>query len=66
MCFCVWFYDIKFEIYSRKKEECIVVKYFMMWKKRIDLNLIVIEMVRFRNCIVLSVVELRGCIFGLY
>ena len=66
MCFRAWFHDTKLEIHSRKKEERIVTKHFMMWKKRIDLNSIATEMVRLRNCIALSVVELRGRILGLY
>ena len=66
MCFRAWFHDTKLEIHNRKKEERIVAKHFMMWKKRIDLNSIATEMVRLSNCIALSVAELRGRILGLY
>ena len=66
MCFRAWFHDTKLEIHSRKMEEGIVAKHFMMWKKRIDLNSIATEMVRLSNCIALSVAELRGRILGLY
>lgn len=48
MCFRAWFHDTKLEIHKRKKEEHIVEKHFMMWKKRIDLNSIATEMVDHR------------------
>lgn len=48
MCFRAWFHDTKLDIHKRKKEEHIVEKHFMMWKKRIDLNSIATEMVDHR------------------
>ena len=67
MCFRAWFHDTKLEIHKRKKEEHIVEKHFMMWKKRIDLNSIATEMVRpDKLCIALNVARLRRRTLGFY